>query len=280
VAEATTVARITSATATAMAPKVSGAVPRLPAEVVVKITMSLVGVFAVAWGGWALPVFKAQASPQFVAAKILQGDSYKMRGLLLAEQQAETVAARYPFCNPTALHSLTAIRLGIFNNNIGASDRTLFESSYDVLRAATQQTLNCSPADSFVWLTLFWIDADRHGLTAMNEKYLRMSYASAPNEGWIALWRSHLSFALFDRLPTDLAEESIDDFLKLVQTRQVHWEMANMFENTSDKWQRRIAERLQTIDVVSRDQFVNVLRSKGLTIAIPDVVTSEPRPSR
>ena len=117
VAVATTGARIISATATAMATKVSRAVPRRPAEVVVKITISLVGIFAVAWGGWSLPVFKAEASPQFVAAKIFHGDSYKMPRLLLTERQAEAVAASYPFCNPAALHSLTAIRLGIFKNN-------------------------------------------------------------------------------------------------------------------------------------------------------------------
>ena len=263
-----------------MATKVSRAVPRRPAEVVVKITISLVGIFAVAWGGWSLPVFKAEASPQFVAAKILHGDSYKMPRLLLTERQAEAVAASYPFCNPAALHSLTAIRLGIFKKTIGGSNPTLLKSSSDALGDAARQTLTCSPADSFVWLTLFWIDAARHGLTAENEKYLRMSFVSAPNEAWIALWRSHLTFVLFDRLPDDLAHVSIDDFVHLLQTRQVYWEMAKIFENTSNGSQRRIAERLQETGPVSRQAFVNVLREKGLTITIPDAVTTEPRPWR
>src|ERR1700691_879376 len=100
VAAATTRVRIISATDTVMATKVGRAVPRRPVEVVLKITVSLVGVFAVAWGAWSLPYFKAQASPQFVAAKIFQGDSYKMLRLLLTERQAETVAGLYPFCDP------------------------------------------------------------------------------------------------------------------------------------------------------------------------------------
>ena len=183
-----------------MATKISRAVPRRPAEGIVKIAISLFGVFAVAWGGWSLPVFKAEASPQFVAAKILQGDSYKMPRLLLTARQAELVTADYAFCNPVALHSLTAIRLGVFKDTIGESDPTLFNLSYDALYLAAQRTLACSPADLFVWLTLFWIDAARHGLTAGNANYLRMSYASAPNEAWIALWRSHLAFNLFNRL--------------------------------------------------------------------------------
>ena len=122
VAAATTGARIISATATAMATKVSRAFPRRPAEVVVKITISIVGIFAVAWGGWSLPAFKAQASPVFVAGKIIQGDSYKMPRLLLMARQTEALAASHPLCNPVALHSLTAIWLDIFKNTIGGRD--------------------------------------------------------------------------------------------------------------------------------------------------------------
>ena len=228
-----------------MATKFSRAVPRRPAEVVVKITISLVGIFAVAWGGWSLPVFKAEASPQFVAAKILHGDSYKMPRLLLTERQTEAVAASYPFCNPAALHSLTAIRLGIFKNTIGGSDPTLFDSSSDALYDAARQTLTCSPADSFVWLTLFWIDAARHGLTAENENYLRMSYITAPNEAWIALWRSRLLFALFNGLPPNLADDAVNDFINLVNTYVLIWETAAIFENTSQTARDHIVGRLK-----------------------------------
>ena len=263
-----------------MATKVRRAVPRRPAEVIVKITLSLVGVFAVAWGGWALPVFKAQTSPQFVAAKLLQGDSYKMPRLLVTEQQAEAVAARYRLCNPAALHSLTAIRLGIFNINIGASDRTLFESSYDVLRAAAQQTLNCSPADLFVWLTLFWIDAARHGVNANNEKYLRMSYITGPNEAWIALWRSHLLFAAFDGLPPDLADDAVNDFINLVNTYRVIWQMAAVFEKTSQNGQQHIVASLPAANAVPREALIKMLRDNGLDLSIPGEAPNEPRPWR
>jgi hypothetical protein len=202
-----------------------------------------------------------------------------MPRLLLTERQAEAVATSYPFCNPAAMHSLTAIRLGIFKNAIGGSDATLFESSYDALYTVAQQALTCSPADSFVWLTLFWIDAARHGLTVRNENYLRMSYTTAPNEAWIAMWRSHLAFALFDRLPPDLAADSVDDFIKLLKTGRGYWEMAKIFENTSANGQSRIAERLQTIDHISHQAFVNALRDRG-NIALPDEVTNERGPQR
>jgi hypothetical protein len=263
-----------------MATKVSRAVPRRPAEVIIKIALSLFGVFAVAWGGWSLPVFHAQASPQFVAAKLLQGDSYKMPRLLLTERQAEAVAARYPFCNPAALHNLTAIRLGIIKDSIGGSDPSLLESSYDASYAAARQTLTCSPADSFVWLTLFWIDAVRHGVTANNEKYLRMSYITGPNEAWIALWRSQLVFAAFDGLPPDLADDGVNDFINLVNTYRPIWQMAAVFEKTSQNGQHHIIAGLKSANAIPREALINVLRDKGLDLSISGEAPNEPRPWR
>jgi hypothetical protein len=261
-----------------MATKISRTVRRRLAEVLVKIAISLVGMFAIAWGGWLLPVFKAEASPRFVAGRILQGDSYKMPTLLLTAQQAVAVAARYSFCNPAALHNLTAIRLGIFRNTVGGNDSALFQSSYDALYTIARQTLTCAPDDSFVWLTLFWADVVGHGLTGDNERYLRMSYASAPNEAWIAQWRTHLTFALFDQLPEDLAARSVEDFVNLLQTKQVYWDMAKVFDNTSAEGQHRIAESLQTTDPTVHQAFIEVLHSKGFDIDVPNAVTSEPRP--
>ena len=53
---------------------------------------------------------------------------------------------------------------------------------------------------------------------AENANYLRLSYALGPNESWIALWRNRLAFSLFERLPTDLSDDALDEFIKLVDT--------------------------------------------------------------
>ena len=83
-----------------------------------------------------------------------------------------------------------------------------------------------SPGDPFVWLTLFGLDAARNGLTPGNERYLRLSYALGPNEGWIAYWRVQLALAQFERLPTDLSNDVLDDFVKLVDTQVLYQEIA------------------------------------------------------
>ena len=266
--------------ATAMAVKVSRPVQRRPAEVVVRIIMLLVGFFAVIWGGWSLPVFKAQASPQSVAAKIFQGDSYKIPSLLLTLRQTEGFAASYSFCNPAALRSLVAIRLGIFNDKIGENDPTPLEPLYDALYTSARQSLNCSPADLFVWLTLFWINAARHGLNANNENYLRMSYLTGPNEAWIALWRSRLLFGLFNGLPPDLADDAVSDFVNLVDTYLVTLEMVALFEKTSQNGRDHIARRLKEGNGIARDAFLQQLHVRGLDNEISRQSPDEPRPWR
>ena len=172
------------------------------------------------------------------------------------------------------------LRLAIFRQAIGTTDRTLFESSYDALNDAAREALGCSPADSFVWLTLFWIDVARHGLQAENANYLRISYASGPSEAWIALWRNQLAFTLFDRLPADLADDAVGEFIKLVNTRQLYWQTGKIFENASPDGQHRITEHLKTADDVAREAFLIALHREGVDVAVPGQLPSEPRPWR
>lgn len=89
-----------------------------------------------------------------------------------------------------------------------------------------------------------------------------------------------MAFSLFDRLPADLADRSLDDFVNLLKTRRVFSEMAKIFENTPADGQNRIIERVQTVDLLYRQAFVGALRHKGLDINVPKEDTSEPRPWR
>jgi len=241
-----------------------------------RIVICLLGLAAVAWGGFALPLFWQQASPRSIASKVLQGHTFKMRGLLDEAQQAE-LAERYPFCNPTALHNLVVLRLAIFNQTMAAADHALLDSSYDTVYNAARKALSCAPADSFVWLTLFWLDAGKHGFKPVNATYLRLSYALSPNESWIALWRTRLAFALFEQLPTDLSDDAIDGFIKLLDTGRLTWQAVEIFEHAPPVAQNRIIESLKTALAISRRGFAEALHNKGLDVVIPGESPAEAR---
>jgi hypothetical protein len=244
-----------------------------------RIFACLLGAGAIAWGGLTLPMFWQEAAPRSTAAKVLQGDGFKPQALAEEAQQADR-ATHYRFCNPVALHSLFVLRFSIMNQAIEAANQPLVESSYNPLHEAGQDALACSPADSLVWLTLFWLDVGKSGLDDKNANYLRLSYGFGRNEGWIALWRIRLGLLLFGRLPPDLASDVLDDFINVMDTGHYYWQTAGMYMDASPVIQSRIVDRLKTASFATRQAFARTLHDRGMDVAIPGVERPEARPWR
>lgn len=230
----------------------------------------LVGLAAIAWGGFLLPIFWEEASADSVASELLKGHAFKPQ-LMLADAQKADAAERSPFCDPIVLHDAVVLRLKILSNAIAARDNALINSSYNLLYSADRTALSCAPTDSFAWLTLFWLDVAKHGFERDSSAYLRLSYALAPNEGWIALRRSRLAIASLRKLPPDLASDAIDEFVKLVNTGALYPETAAIFASATPAVQSLLVEHLKSVKPIPRDIFAKALYDKGLDIHIPGV---------
>ena len=187
-----------------------------------------------------------------------------MQRLRARAQQAEA-AGSSSFCNPAALHNAVVLRLVILDEAIATSNQAIVDSAYGTLYDTTRRALACMPADPFAWLTLFWLDVTKRGVRAENANYLRLSYALGPNESWIALWRNKLAFSLFERLPTDLSDDALDEFIKLVDTGQLYSETATIFSTATPAVQSRIVERLKTTKPIYRNMFARMLYDRGWT---------------
>lgn len=238
------------------------------ARFLARVTICVLGLGAVAWGGAVLPLFWQQRPLDRIAAELLQGEAFKST-TLLAEATHEDAATSASFCNPIGLHSAVVVRLAILNQAIAARNSSLVDSDYSQVYGAARRSLACLPADPFVWLTLFWLDASKHGVEPDNENYLRLSYALGPNEGWIALWRTRIAVAFFERLPTDLSDHAIEDFIKLMDTGRLYSETAEIFAKASPATQGRIIEHLNTANVISRQIFARALYDSGIDVNIP-----------
>jgi hypothetical protein len=237
----------------------------------------LLGLGAVAWGGWVLPLFWHQASLNQIASESLQGHVFKTQVLL---DEARRVEAFEPtaLCDPIKLHSAVVVRLAISDSAIAAANQASVESAHAAFYDLARRALACAPTDSFVWLTLFWLDATKNGLTPENANYLRLSYAVGPNEGWIALWRVRLAFALFGRLPRDLSRDALNDFINLVDTSALYAETAAVFASAAPAVQSEIIQHLKTANATSRQVFARVLYDQGMNVKIPDTVILGLRP--
>lgn len=240
------------------------------AYVLTRIFTCLLGLGGIAWGGFLFPLFWQQASLDRAASAIIQGDSFKMQRLLYDVQKAATVD-RSSVCNPTASRDMVAFRLAILDDAMAMKNKALAAAAYRPLYDATRYALSCNPADSFEWLTLFWLDLTKKGFTSENAEFLRLSYALAPNEGWIAIRRSRLAIALLPKLPADLAGDAISEFVKLVDTGSLYAETAALLANAPPAVQKRLAEALSSAKPVPREIFARTLTDKGLDVDIPGV---------
>ena len=239
------------------------------AQYLLRATVSLLGLAAIVWGGWLFPVFWNQAALARVASEVVQAHTFKSQSLLDEVGNAEP-AQRSSLCNPTTLHDLVILRLSILNSAIAAASLTQEEAAYTSLYDLTKKALACSPSDPFVWLALFWLDARRHGLQPDNERYLRLSYALGPYEGWIALWRNRLAVAVYAQLPADLADDAIGEFVKLVDTGRLYPETVAIFASAAPSVQNRMVENLKEAHLIPRQIFARALYDKGLDVRIPE----------
>ena len=241
----------------------------IAARVWVRTFVFMLGLAAVAWGGILLPRFWYQGPLDRTAAEILQGHTFKAKSLLAETRLAEE-AQQTSVCNPTDLHSAVILRLGILNETMAAADQSLFESYSGNLHDAIQKALFCTPADSFVWLTLVWLDVRRHGFEPRDANYLRLSYDLGPNEAWIGLWRTRIAIALFQQLPPDLSERATSEFVKLVNTGWFYRETAQIFGRAAPAAQVRILDELKTATPIARQNFARALYDEGLDAKVPD----------
>jgi hypothetical protein len=248
------------------------------ARYLTRVFAVVLGVAAAAWGASLLPLFRQQTGPNAVAQKLIQGDTFDLQSVVVAARQAEA-ASKFPDCNPTAARALVGLRLAVINASVSAKQAPP-EGAYEALYDASRGALSCAPADAFVWLALFWLDAVKRGFNSQNEGYLRLSYRVGPNESWIALGRNRLAFALFDRLPKDLSDDAVEEFIGILDTGRLFWEAAAIFASLPAAAQNRILEQLKDAKPLSRRGLAEMLHKKGLEIAIPGMQPENPRPWR
>jgi hypothetical protein len=224
------------------------------------------GAFGIIWGVLLLPRFWQAASLNHVAAEIVQGHVFTPKAMAQEALLAEPVLSM-PLCNPTELHNAVVLHVAMLSL---AKKNQSVEQSYVPLYELGRSALACAPNDGFTWLTLFWLDAGKRGLRPENLAYLRLSYEVSPNEGWIAIWRNRLVMRIFDRLSPELANKALDEFVRLLDSRQLYDEMASIFESTPADVQQRIVQQLRVASPFSRQIFARVLYDRGLDVTIPD----------
>jgi hypothetical protein len=246
-----------------------------PYQLLVRTFLIPFGCFAIGWGLIVSPLFWRQSSIDGTAQQIIRGEPFKYE-LLKPEIPLLDAIDRSTYCYPAELRGAAIVRLRIVEEAIASGERTLADHQLGASDKEIRSALSCSPADPYLWVALFWTDTRLNGFRPDYFQFLRMSYQLGPNEGWIALIRSHLTFAMFEYLPSDLREDALREFVGLLRAG-LYSEAADIF--TGPAWHVRdsILPRLGVVTQADREAFASVLYMRGVSVAIPGVAAPESR---
>jgi len=243
-------------------------------QIALRISLVGLGFVAVAWGTQAMAVFSRQVTIERVAAHVVNGDPFKSEVLASLMPQVEA-AEQAERCRPAGLHSAAIIRTRIAEQAL--SDSGDIDASLLSLSNSIRRSLACSPADSFLWFVLYWVESNRNGFQADYLRYLRLSYQLGPYESWIALKRNRYALAVFQRLPPDLAQKAITEFAKLVDTG-FYADTVAIF--TGPGWRERalLLPGLKDVAERHRQAFARALYKLGYDVDVPGIARPVPRP--
>lgn len=233
------------------------------------------GVGAIAWSVTIASALRENSSLQQVANHIIAGDEFKTNDLkVLLNKYAS--AARAQFCNPPLMQSVSIIRLNLLDQMFANGDK-IGVSDMDDLDTSIRRSLACMPSDAFLWLALYWVENMQDGFQPKNIGYLRLSYELGPNEGWIALKRNYMAFAIFQQLPSDLQRIALDEFARLLNSGFVD-ETAAILAGPAWPEREDVLVRLTQVSQQYRDAFAKVLYKEDYDVFVPGVKRPDPRP--
>jgi hypothetical protein len=241
-----------------------------------RIVTAVCGCVAIAWGTITLPVFWRSAPLAQTAANIVNRIPYKadsLEALVPAIEDFEQSS----ICVPGALHSSAVILLRRLEEGYLPDQVAQLDVRMASANSAIRRSLQCSPADPFLWLVLYSVESARNGTSDNYLKYISMSYRLGPHEGWIAVQRNRVVVAIFSKLPPDLAEMALAEFAELIQNRLYDGAVDTLL---GPGWaiRDRLIARLDGVDERARNEFAARINQRGVNLPVPGVAGPGRRP--
>jgi hypothetical protein len=243
--------------------------------ILARLIMLAVATAAIGWTMAVMPKFWSEVTAAQTATHIIAGESFK-------PEIMESLATDLEYNRGSALRSsimskAAIIRLRRAEDAITAGDPQVINASLNALHRVIDDVLTNAPSDPYQWLVLFWLNDTRNGFELEHLRYLRMSYALGPNEGWIAIKRNRLALAIFPMLPIDLKEAAITEFVGLVRS-QLYIEAVDIMVGPGWPIRQLLLARLNGLKEFDRRAFAKLLYKKNVDdITVPGI---EMRPLR
>lgn len=175
-----------------------------------------------------------------------------------------------PIAQPQFSQSEALIALRMAEVAVGRKSSEEVDHEMETAQSKVRNALLQTPSDAFLWLLLYSIEMARNGVDATNMSYLDQSYATGPNEGWIALRRNRMALASFPMLSEVIQSIVVSEFAKLVDSDFAEDAAMNL---TTVGWSQRahLLNGLGGVDITSKRNLVKRLAASGINVEIPSV---------
>jgi hypothetical protein len=241
-----------------------------------RILTLLFGLASIAWGVAAFPALSRYASLEQISLGIIDRNAFGRKALASVIPSVEA-AEHDPYCRPEALRGAAVIRLRLAEDAMGRGEREAIDSDLQAVDRTTRSALSCSPADPFLWMVLSWVEGARQGFNQDLLDFLRLSYSLGPNEGWVAARRNRLALSTFERLPSDLADSALDEFVRMLGGG-LYQETIAIFTGPGWPIRDKLLSRFAQIPERYREAFAKALYELGYDVDVPGIPRRDPRP--
>ena len=136
-------------------------------------------------------------------------------------------------------------------------------------------SLSCRPADGFVWELLTERRAADGDLVGAIEA-LQQSRRFAPREGNVIVRRQFTAWSIYDLLPVDDKDATLDEFALLVEGRYFPEALALIREYGRER-PEDFGDALVVVSLLSRQLFAQYLYPRSNFVDVPGIVRSRKR---
>ena len=238
--------------------------------------------FAVAMLGLALAcggIFDVAASLkagriEALSASIRAGERFGI-GVLERFEPEFAQATTFAMPNRVLVRGLAVIRLRQADVAVASGQASRDDADTARAEQAVRTALRVTPTDGFLWFGLAWLLKHRDGYTDEVGTALRLSYETAPHEGWVAAHRNAMTVSLLPSLPDALKARVLQEFVDLVASGYAPTAAAIV---TGPGWAERDA-LLCNLSHVPRSKlelFANELEARDAGLRIPGFAPAHP----